>query len=218
MNKLTLVIGNKNYSSWSLRAWLAARKSGLPFDEVNLSLLQPAFDNQIGDYTRAGRVPVLMVDGVSVWDSLAICEYLNECADHRLWPAERMARAHARSACAEMHSGFDSLRSALPMNCRAQGRKVEVGKALKRDIDRIMSVWGEARERFGNGGGWLYGAFSIADAFYAPVVFRFKTYDVPIDAVAHRYMDHLLADADVQKWAADADQESEILEEDEAGV
>lgn len=95
---------------------------------------------------------------------------------------------------------------------------MEVGKALKRDIDRIMSVWGEARERFGNGGGWLYGAFSIADAFYAPVVFRFKTYDVPIDAVAHRYMDHLLADADVQKWAADADQESEILEEDEAGV
>ncbi len=218
MSKLQLVIGNKNYSSWSLRGWLATRKSGLAFEEIYLSLLQPGFSQRIGDYTAAGCVPVLMVDGTPVWDSLAICEYLNERVDGGLWPRDAMARAHARSACAEMHSGFVALRSLMPMNCRAQGRQVAGDEALQRDIDRIMAIWGEARERFGGGGGWLYGDFSAADAFFAPVVFRFRTYGVPLDAVAHRYVDHLLADDDVQEWLRAGVAESETIEEDEAGM
>lgn len=218
MSTMTLVLGNKNYSSWSLRAWLAARKSGLGFEEITLSLSQPVFGQRIGEYTQAGRVPVLRVDGDPIWDSMAICEYLNERTGGRLWPQVSAARAHARSACAEMHSGFEALRSTLPMNCRAEGRHVDIGRAEKGDIDRIMAIWGEARERFGAGGDWLYGAFSIADAFFAPVVFRFRAYGMPVDAVSHRYMDHLLADTDVQEWLEAAAQEGEILAGEEVGL
>lgn len=217
MSKLQLVLGNKNYSSWSLRAWLVARKSGLPFEEINLSLAQPGFDQSICNYSPTGRVPVLLVDGEPIWDSLAISEHLNEQSGHHLLPADSLVRAQARAICAEMHSGFEALRSSLPMNCRAERRKVTIDAATQRDIDRIMSIWGDVRERHGRNGEWLFGEFSIADAFFAPVVFRFRTYGVSLDAIAHSYMDYVATDSDVQQWLVDARRETEILPEEEVG-
>lgn len=218
MNPLTLVIGNRNYSSWSLRAWLALKKSGLAYQEKRLSLFVPEFDAAIPHYSPSGRVPVIVVDGQSIWDSMAVCEYLNECVDGKLWPSDVMARAHARSVAAEMHSGFSALREQMPMNCRAEDRKVPVTADLKSDIDRIQAIWSDARIRFGEGGEWLYGEFSIADAFYAPVVSRFKTYGVQVDELSRQYMTAVLGDADLRDWYQQAREEVEVIEEEEVGI
>ncbi|GAB4348943.1 MAG: glutathione S-transferase family protein [Gammaproteobacteria bacterium] len=218
MSALTLVIGNRNYSSWSLRAWLVMKKSGLPFEVRLLSLQASTFDAAIDEYSPSGRVPVLWVGQEPVWDSLAICEYLNERVEGALWPADAMARAHARAITAEMHAGFATLRERLPMNCRAEGRRVEIDGELGREIARIETIWREAAERHGSDGGWLYGDFSIADAFYAPVASRFRTYGIPVGEAARRYMEHLLADEDVGLWYRQARAEEEVLEEEEVGL
>lgn len=218
MKPIQLIIGNRNYSSWSLRAWLALQKSGLPFDETRLSLFVPEFDAAIHEYSPSGKVPAIIVDGHSIWDSMAVCEYLNECLEGGLWPQDPMARAHARSIAAEMHSGFENLRAQMPMNCRAEGRSVAVDASVQNDIDRIQAIWSDAKIRFGETGDWLYGDFSIADAFYVPVVSRFRTYGVDVDELSSRYMETVLSDRDVMHWYQMAREESEIIEEEEVGV
>lgn len=219
MSTPLLVIGNRNYSSWSLRAWLALAKSGMGFEVKRLPLDTPRFYAEIGNYSQARRVPVLVHEGLTVWDSLAIAEYVNEVfAAGRLWPRDRSARAHARSISAEMHSGFAVLRAQMPMNCRAEGRHVSMTPELERDIERIGTIWRACRTGFGRDGPWLYGAFTIADAVYAPVVSRFRTYGVALTGEAYRYVCTVLDDADVRDWMNRAALESETVEADEAGV
>jgi glutathione S-transferase len=201
MKELTLVIASKNYSSWSLRPYLALAHTGQPFREVLVRLGEPDSAANIAKYSPSGRVPVLLHGELIIWDSLAICEYLAELFPQaELWPRDAAARAVARSVTAEMHSGFTSLRNHMPMNLRA--RKPGEGRApgVAEDISRITSLWRECRERHGRGGPFLFGAFSIADAFYAPVVTRFVTYGVELDAVGGAYRDAVLALPALRAW------------------
>jgi glutathione S-transferase len=218
MAELTLVIGNKNYSSWSLRGWLFLRHTGAAFREIRIGLDQPDTRTRIAQYTPAGRVPVLIDGDVTVWDSLAICEYLNEKFPAAGgWPAAAAARAQARAVAAEMHSGFQALRSELPMNIRAR-RRVTPSAAAAADIARVLASWESCRERHGAGGPFLFGRFSIADAMYAPVVFRFRTYGILLSGAAAAYAEALLADPAVGEWVAAALAETEIVPSDEAGT
>ncbi|WNG23707.1 glutathione S-transferase family protein [Cystobacter fuscus] len=201
MTALTLVVGSKNYSSWSLRPYLALAHTGQPFREVVIPLDQPDTASHIAKYSPSGRVPALQHGELVLWDSLAICEYLAEqFPEARLWPQAREARAVARAVTAEMHSGFAMLRTHMPMDVSA--RKPGQGRApgVADDIARITSLWKDCRARFGQGGPFLFGAFSIADAFYAPVVMRFVTYDVELDAVGAAYRDAVLALPTLKAW------------------
>ncbi|MBS0583814.1 MAG: glutathione S-transferase family protein [Proteobacteria bacterium] len=203
--KPTLVIGNKNYSSWSLRPWLLLRQFGVAFDEVKLPLDTPEFHARIKDYSLAGRVPVLIDGDARVWDSLAICEYANEFfLDGRGWPADRVTRGWARSISAEMHSGFSALRTHLPMNTCRRGPAPAIGADTASDIARIRAIWREARERHAAQGPFLFGAFSIADAMYAPVALRFVSYAVELGAPERGYVDALLALPALRDWLAEA--------------
>jgi len=211
----TLLIGNKNYSSWSLRAWLALRAGGIAFREKKLGLYTDAFTRQLGTVTPAGLVPVLLDGDFAVWDSLAICEYAAERhPEARLWPAEPQARARARSLSAQMHSGFAQLRSALPMNIEAHLPGIDIG-AAQQDISRVQAIWQDTRSEFGRGGPFLFGQFSIADAFYAPVVSRFVTYGVSAAGPVRDYMDAVLALPAMQEWMRDARAEATFVPEDE---
>ena len=200
---LTLVIGNKNYSSWSLRPWLALKQAGIAFHEVAVELYGPDSKAQILTHSPSGKVPALIDAGLTVWDSMAICEYAAEI-EPSLWPRQREARAVARAVSAEMHAGFAALRSRMPMNCKAalpgEGRTPEV----ERDIARIAALWEECRDRFGGGGAFLFGAFSIADAMYAPVVWRFRTYAVALPSAARAYAEAMAALPAMQEWLAAA--------------
>jgi glutathione S-transferase len=201
MKELTLVVGSKNYSSWSLRPYLALAHTGQPFREVLVRLGEPDTAANIAKYSPSGRVPTLVHGELVVWDSLAICEYLAELFPQAgLWPQDAAARAVARSVTAEMHSGFANLRNHMPMNLRA--RRPGEGRApgVAEDISRITSLWRECRSRFGQGGPFLFGAFSIADAFYAPVVTRFVTYGVELDAVCGAYRDAVMALPAMRTW------------------
>jgi glutathione S-transferase len=207
-DKLTLVIGNKNYSSWSLRPWLLLRHHGVAFDEVRLPLDTPEFASGVARWSPSGRVPVLHRGDLVVWDSLAICEYVNETfLDGRGWPREVSTRAVARAVSAEMHSGFQALRSALPMNCRKRASNFVVPQEARRDAARITQLWRDCRARFAADGPFLFGGFSIADAMYAPVVLRFRTYGVAIGDVEQRYADAVLALPAVREWLAAAEAE-----------
>lgn len=213
-----LVVGNRNYSSWSLRAWLALRNSGAEFEVLRLPLDTPEFQREIGHYSPSHRVPVLHHGGRVVWDSLAIAEYANETfAAGAMWPEDADARAHARAASCEMHAGFPALRAEMPMNCRAKGRHVDGSAALAADIERVRMLWRECRERFSAAGPWLYGRWSIADAMYAPVATRFRTYGVALEGVEADYHATALADPELRKWVVLAELESEVLEAEEAG-
>lgn len=212
----TLVIGNKNYSSWSLRPWLAARHAGIEFDEIRVSLFTPEGTAQIRQYSPSLKVPVWREGDLVVWESLAICEYLAECMPS-LWPADSAARAVARSVSAEMHAGFAALRHGMPMNARARGRRVAVTPEIAADIDHIAAIWIDCRTRFGAGGPWLFGAFSIADAMFGPVVLRFVPYGVSRPGVVDDYVATWMADPHLQAWIATAEQESEVLEQFECG-
>jgi glutathione S-transferase len=213
MNDLTLVVGSKNYSAWSLRPYLALAHTGQPFREVVIALDQADTASNIAKYSPSGGVPVLQHGELFVWDSLAICEYVAELfPEARLWPQAREARAVARAVAAEMHSGFFPLRTHMPMDLRAhvpgQGRDPEVAE----DIARITSIWKDCRSRFGQGGPFLFGAFSIADAFYAPVVTRFVTYGVELDAVCGAYRDAVLALPALQSWTEAARHEPPVAD------
>ena len=219
MDNKTLVLGNKNYSSWSLRAWLCLRKCGVEFEEILLPLDTPEFAQKISQYSPTGRVPVLLHEDRTVWDSLAICEYANDVfADGRLWPRNTASRALGRCMVAEMHSGFLALRNEMPMNCRAIDRHVPLNDALETDIDRVCFLWSTARADHKNKGDWLLGEFSIADAMFAPVVQRFKNYGVELPEICRQYCEHVHSDVDMQAWVNEALQESWIVEADEAGT
>lgn len=213
MTQLTLVIGNKNYSSWSLRPWLAMKQFGLEFNEIRIPLYNdPDCSLKIRQYSSSGKVPVLLHDKQTVWDSLAICEYLAETFPTlQWWPEDKAARALARSISAEMHSGFQNLRQNMPMNCRTKypGKGLEPG--VQQDIDRIISIWQESRQKFGAGGNFLFGNFTIADAFFAPVVLRFIAYDVQLDTVSINYVELVLELAAMQEWINAAKNETEVI-------
>jgi glutathione S-transferase len=218
MSTRLLVIGNRNYSSWSLRAWLALRLSGLEFDVHRIALDTPQFAEEIGRYSRAARVPVLIDGGMVIWDSLAIAEYGADRTG-RGWPEDPAARAVARSATAEMHSGFAALRRAWPMNIRARGRSVPPDSAVVADLRRIDELWTECRDRFGADGPWLFGRYSIADAYYAPIVCRLQTYGMEaMGAVARAYVATALTEPRLAEWRAAAVAETEVLEGEEVGV
>jgi len=202
-----LIIGNKNYSSWSLRAWLLLRVFGVPFRERMLELDTPEFDAQIRALSPSGRVPALHDGDVRLWDSLAIAEYANErWLGGRGWPPEPAPRAYARAISAEMHAGFTALRVELPMNCtRKRAEAPALGADAAADVARVQSIWREARARFGGGGAFLFGAFSIADAMYAPVVLRFVSHAIAFDSAATRdYAGAIVALPALQEWLTDA--------------
>ena len=212
MSKPILVIANKNYSSWSLRPWLLLRQAGIAFDEISVSLGAADVRAQILRYSPSGRVPVLIDGAVTVWDSLAIGEYLAERHPHlQLWPEGAEARAIARAVSAEMHSGFTTLRENMTLNCRkllpGKGRAPGVAE----DIARITALWTDCRQRYGQDGEFLFGRFSIADAMYAPVALRFRTYAVELDPLSAAYAQTLLELPAVREWVTQAGAETEIL-------
>lgn len=211
-----LIIGNKNYSSWSLRPWLAARHAEIDFEEIRVPLFTPEGTEQIARYSPSGKVPVWREDELVVWESLAICEYLAEKVP-TLWPSDPKARAVARAVSAEIHAGFAALRSSMTMNARARDRRVEITPEAAADINRIEAIWLDCRSRFGTDGSWLFGEFSIADAMFAPVVLRFVPYGVTRPGVLNEYVATWMADPHLQAWIADAEQETEVLEPFELG-
>ena len=213
-----LIIGNKNYSSWSLRSWLLLSEAGIPFEEQRIALDCPDTARKIAAFSSAGRVPILILDDVTVWDTLAIAETVAErWPEKELWPAASAARAHARSISAEMHSGFSVLRSCMPMNCRAMGRKVPLPDELGLDIDRVIAIWSECHKKYGDKGGWLFGKFSVADAMFAPVVLRFRTYGINLPESAGYYPHRLLESKAMQEWLLAAESEIEVIDGDEKG-
>lgn len=216
MNELLLTIGNKNYSSWSLRPWILLKHVGLQFEERLIPLDTAEFARDIATISPSRRVPVLQHGELLLWDSLAICEYACELTG-RGWPRDRAARAVARSACAEMHAGFSILRSQWPMNARAQGRRTAVSPERAADLNRVEDLWAECRQRFGEGGPWLFGEYSVADAMYAPVVLRMRTYGARLRPASTAYVATVLADAHMRDWLAAAEAESWTIEASEIG-
>ena len=217
MSTLTLVLGTKNYSSWSLRPWLLLRHLGIAFDERVIHFDTEEFATQVPQLSPSRRVPVLFHGELRVWDSLAICEYASELAGGRGWPADPALRAEARSLAAEMHAGFPALRAACPMNARARNRRVPMTPELERDVDRVTAIWDACRRRPQAGGPWLFGRYSAADAMYAPVALRFLTYGLPATGAAADYLQTVLADPELQQWIADAEVEGIVVPSDEAG-
>lgn len=217
MADFTLYIGNKNYSSWSLRGWLMAKASGIAFEEVLIRLRQPNTKAEVLRHSPSGRVPALVHGEVSVWESLAIGEYLAELyPDANLWPRSRAARAVARSVSTEMHAGFSALRTHFPMNMRSSFPNRASTPEVQADIDRITAIWHDCRTRFGKDGPFLFGsAFSNADAMYAPVVSRFRTYKVELDAGTQAYCDAVWSWPPMQEWAAGAKNEPWVIEDSE---
>ena len=216
MKQLQLAIANKNYSSWSMRPWVLLKQAGIAFEEIQLKFSDEGRVHGVEPYSPTRQVPVLIVDGAPVWDSLAICEAVAELfPEKRLWPADPRARQIARSICAEMHAGFRSLRGAMPMNIRASLPGKGMSPAVQKDIDRIVEIWESCRARYGADGSLLFGEFTAADAFYAPVATRFLTYAVGLPPVAQRYGEALLALPAVQDWMAQARRETEFVRADE---
>jgi glutathione S-transferase len=212
----TLVIGNKTYSSWSLRGFLAARLGGIEFDEVLVRLSKPETRATLLGHSAAGKVPVLKHGERVIWDSLSIVEYLAEqCPEAGLWPDDAGARAMARSVAAEMHSGFQALRGHMPMNLRRSLPGRGRARGVSEDVERIGAIWRECRQRFGAGGPYLFGEPSAADAMYAPVATRFRTYGVEVDPVGQAYATAVLALPAFLEWQEAALQEPWIIPEDE---
>jgi glutathione S-transferase len=200
---LTLVIGNKNYSSWSMRPWLALRANNIPFEEVFIPLYtdDPADKERILSFSRAGKVPTLVDGDITIWDSLAIIEYVAELfPDAKLWPEDRAMRAHARSISAEMHSGFVPLRSECGMNLHRPVGPIALSADARANVARVEEIWRDCRQRYGKRGPFLFGAFTGADAMYAPVVHRFRTYGIEVGAEAKAYMEAMMALPAFAEW------------------
>jgi len=215
---MKLVIGNKNYSTWSLRPWLLLCAFGIEFEEVQESLKMEGLKQRLLKHSPTAKVPVLIDSTLTVSDSLAICEYISETSlAGRGWPGDPIRRAEARAISAEMHSGFGAIRSELPMNCRAS-RKIELSSQVQAEIARIDSIWSDCNKKYGDRGPWLFGEFSIADCFFAPVALRFLTYGVPLSIEAQRFATEILAHPCVIDWVKSAKKETEIIAEDEAGT
>ena len=215
MAALTLAIGNKNYSSWSMRPWLALRGCDVPFEEIVIPLYtdDPADKARILSHSPAGKVPVLVDGDITVWDSLAIIEYLAErFPEARLWPEDRAMRAHARSISAEMHSGFLPLRNECGMNLHRPIGAVTLSADAQANVARVQEIWTDCRARHGGGGPFLFGAFTAADAMYAPVVHRFRTYAIKVSPVAQAYMETMMALPAFAEWTRAGLAETIVIE------
>jgi glutathione S-transferase len=213
---MILVIGNKNYSSWSMRPWILLRQAGIAFEEVQLKFADDNRVEGIEKYSPARKVPVLIIDGEPVWDTLAICETVAEMfPEKKLWPDDAVARRVARSISAEMHSSFQGVRSAMPMNIRSRHPGKGMNENSQKDIARIVEIWTACRKRFGSSGPLLFGRFSVADAFYAPVVTRFETYAVALPPEAQAYAKAVLQLSAMKEWIAAARLETEFVPADE---
>jgi glutathione S-transferase len=215
---MKLIIGNKNYSSWSLRGWLAVKQSGLLFDELTVPIMGEEWEQRKHDMGEvqpsSGKVPILWDDAVVVWDSLAILEYLaDKVGRDRFWPKDAGARGMARAMVAEMHSGYQALRRELPMNIRRRFDLPGVSEETRRDIVRILQLWAEARARYGSAGPYLFGTFGAADIFYAPVVTRFATYGISVPGFAHSYMEAVRGHAWMREWGEAAEAEQWVIEQ-----
>ncbi len=224
MSRPLLVLGSKNYSSWSLRPWILLKHFGVDFEEVVLQLDTEQFRHEVDKYSPTRRVPVLIDAEVRVWDSLAIAEYAGEqmarwrgeaAADRGIWPTDPIARGQARSLAAEMHSGFQALRNSCPMNVRARHVKVRQTPELANDIARIDLIWSGCRQRFGANGPWLFGEYSATDAMFAPVAFRFRTYGALLSARSREYLEHVLNDPFMVEWTAASEIEDHVLDRSE---
>ena len=218
---MKLIVGNKNYSSWSLRGWLAAKQSGLMFEEITVPLYTDEWDAvKTADQDlqpSSGKVPILWDGDVVVWYSLAILEYLaDKVGRERFWPKDDVARGMARAMVGEMHSSYQALRSECPMNVRRRFDGFQPGEAAKRDMVRILGLWAEARSRFGGGGPFLFGSFGAADIFYAPVVSRFISYQVPVPGFAAAYMQTVWEHDWMKQWVAASETEEWVIEQYEA--
>jgi len=214
---MKLVIANRNYSSWSLRPWLLMSEFRLDFDLIEESLAGDDLSKRLGRHSPSCKVPVLIDGDLTVWDSLAICEYVSEqYLSGKGWPESPASRAQARAISAEMHSSFMALRSEMPMNIRAK-RKITPSLAARADVRRVDQVWSDCRQQNAGRGDWLFGKFSIADCMYVPVVLRFKTYGITLSEPGQLYMDTVLDNASVKAWIGAALQETEIIPQDEAG-
>jgi glutathione S-transferase len=213
---LTLIIGNKNYSSWSLRPWIFMKHFDVAFIEKRVALFTDTTDDELAAYGSDFKVPILEDAGLVVWDSLAILEYVSEqYLDNRGWPDDVAARAVARSVSAEMHSSFANLRNELPMNCRKHFDSISLSEDAEREIGRVSSLWRQCRQRFGSAGEWLFGNYSIADAMFAPIALRLHGYSVPLADVETEYVSTVLAQAPIAEWIEAGRQETEIIANDE---
>jgi len=215
---LKLVIGNKAYSSWSLRAWILLAQFKIPFEELLIPLDRPETRAMILEHSPSGKLPALRDGAITVFESLAIVEYVAEIFPHKaIWPRGKAARAHARSLASEMHAGFAALRRDCPCNFRRPVSAIALGEAVEADMARIEAAWAHARENFGRAGPFLFGRFSAADAMFAPVVNRFHVYDVPVSRATRAYMDAIMALPAWKAWVADAEAEPWRIERDEVG-
>lgn len=213
MADIAIVVGNKNYSSWSLRGWLALKATGVDFDEIVIPLRQPNTKAEILRHSPGAKVPILKHKGITVWESLAICEFLAETyPSAKLWPADPVPRAHARSVSAEMHAGFEALRTNMPMDMRASKPGKGMADGVQADIDRVSTIWRECRERYGKNGPYLFGHFTMTDAMFAPVVSRFVTYGVKLDAASAAYRDAMWAMPAMKSWVEAAKREPWTIE------
>ncbi len=216
MNKLKLVIGNKNYSSWSLRPWFFLKNLYVEFDEEKVWLFEKDMEKQLEPYFSDSKVPVLVEGDLSIWDSLAIIETIADRHPNKNgWPKDAKARAVARSVSAEMHSGYHAIRNALPMNCRKHFPNYTVSADVQKEIDRVVAVWEFCKNNYGANGPWLFGEFSGADAMFAPLVIRFTGYDIKLSGFAKEYCETVMQNSHLKDWIEAGKQEAQIIKIDE---
>ena len=216
MEKPTLIIGNKNYSSWSLRPWILMCQNEIDFNEKRVALFVESREAELEEYGSDTKVPVLKHGNLIVWDSLSIMEYISEqFLDSKGWPEDISARAVARSISAEMHSSFSNVRNELPMNCRKKFNNIKLSDEAKKEVERITSLWRKSRKEFGAEGEWLFGKYSIADAMFAPVALRFDGYNIPLEGIEKEYVQSVLNQPCIIDWIAAGKLEKEIIEADE---
>jgi len=219
MSNLTLIIGNKNYSSWSLRPWVFLRQKQIEFNEIRVALFTQTSDIELAEYNSDSKVPVLKDGDYVIWDSLSILEYIAEkYPQANGWPADPEARAFARSMSCEMHASFSAVRQELPMNCRKQFKNIKLSADAEREIERIKQLWRQSRSRFGAQGEWLFGDYSIADAMFAPVALRFAGYGISLHGSEADYVSSVLNQPCIIDWIAAGKKEKEVIEEDEIDV
>ena len=216
MSNLTLIIGNKNYSSWSLRPWVFMKQNKIDFVEKRVALFTETTNQELSQYHSDLKVPILQDGDLEVWDSLAILEYLSEnYLASNGWPVEKKARALARSISAEMHSSFINLRSELPMNCRKKFNNISLTTGAEREVERIRFLWRSCRTQFGDHGEWLFGKYSIADAMFAPIAIRFSGYSISLDGIEQTYVQSVLTQPCILDWITAGKVEKEVIGENE---